>query len=291
MPRDYYETLGVSRGADQDAIKKAYRKLAQKYHPDKNPGDKEAEAKFKELGEAFSVLSDEKKKAIYDQYGHAGPPNAGGFPGGGFDNAQAQAIFEQFFGGGGGGFADLFGGAPQQRRRSRSRSHSAPSAVEADLAVPFDMAMAGGTMSISVGGKQIDVKIPAGITSGKKLRVPAAATGTSDVLLRVVVAPHPHFRSEGADVYLDTPISLAEAVLGGTITVPTLSGEKLSVKIPPGASSGAKMRLRGKGPNGADQYLVLQVKVPKGIDEDSRALMEKFAARNPQSPREGSPWD
>lgn len=298
MPRDYYEILGVDRKASADDIKKAYRKLAMKLHPDKNPGDKEAETKFKEVSEAYSVLSDEKKRGLYDQYGHAGPPNAGGFPSGeftgGFDSAQAQAIFEQFFGGSGfGSFGEIFGQPQQSRSRSRRRSSShvhTPQPIETEVTVPFNVAASGGTVSLNVGGRQIDVKVPAGIETGKKLRIPAAATGSADVLIRVIVADHLYFRREGNDIFLDVPLSLREAVLGGSVEVPTISGERLSVKVPPGTSSGAKLRMRGKGLAGGDQYLVFQVMVPKGVDESGRRLIEDFAAQYPQSPRVGPPW-
>lgn len=296
MARDYYDVLGIDRKASADEIKKVYRKLAHKHHPDKNPGDKEAEAKFKEVSEAYTVLSDEKKRALYDQYGHAGPPNSGfpggggGFHGGNFDTAQAEQLFNEIFGGmGGGGFADMFG---QQRGGSRRRSQHrhATQAVEAEVSVPFDVAAAGGTVGINVSGRHIDVKIPAGITTGKKLRIPASATGSSDVILKVTVADHPYFKSIDGDVYLDVPISVSEAILGGSVDVPTINGQRLGVKVPPGTSSGAKLRLRGKGPSGRDQYLVFQVMVPKHLDNESRELIEKYAAMNPQQPRSGPPW-
>lgn len=299
MPRDYYETLGVDRKASADAIKKAYRKLAMKYHPDKNPGDKDAENRFKEVSEAYATLSDDKKRAIYDQYGHAGPPGGGGgFPAGGgfhtgFDQAQAEEIFNQFFGGMGGGLGDLFGGPRAGRKRHRGHAHQqahTQQPLEAEVTVPFHVAANGGTVGISIGDRTIDVKVPAGIETGKKLRVPAAATGTADVILKVTVNPHPFFRREGSDIYLDVPISLSEAVLGGSVTVPTAGGERLGVKIPPGTSSGARLRMRGKGLAGGDQYLVFQVMVPKGIDDESRKLIEDFNERNPQQPRTGEPW-
>jgi curved DNA-binding protein len=146
-------------------------------------------------------------------------------------------------------------------------------------------------VSIDVGGRHIDVKVPAGIADGKKLRVPAQATGSADVILRVKVAPHPYFRREGADVFLDVPLSLAEAVLGARVEVPTVSGERLEVKVPPGTSGGAKLRLRGKGVAGGDQYLVFKVTVPPGtVDDRSRELIAEFAERNPQSPRAATAW-
>ncbi|QDU18294.1 DnaJ C-terminal domain-containing protein [Urbifossiella limnaea] len=304
MPRDPYEVLGVSKTATADEIQKAYRKLSKKHHPDRNPGDKQADATYKEVQTAYEVLSDPAKKANYDQFGHAGPGfpgGAGGFPGGGFpgggfpgggtnvDPRAADELFRTFFGGGGSpDVNDLFGG----RRGGRPKSRPRPAeAIESEVTVPFEVAAAGGSVSIDVGGRHIDVKVPAGIADGKKLRVPASATGSADVILRVKVAPHPYFRREGADVFLDVPLSLAEAVLGASVEVPTAAGERLVVKVPPGTSGGAKLRLRGKGVAGGDQYLVFKVTVPAGpVDERSRELITEFAGRNPQTPRAGVGW-
>ncbi len=302
MPRDFYEVLGVPRTATVDQIKKAYRKLAQKYHPDKNPGDKQAEASFKEVNEAHAVLSDPKKREVYDQFGHRGP-QFGGFGGGGgaegpsgfpnwsgagapqgnFDPAAAEELFRQFFGEN--PQADLFGG-----RGRRGRAAPPPEDIEAEATVPFLTAANGGTLTVDVGRRKIEVKVPAGIEEGKKLRVPASATGSADLYVLVKVAPHEYFRRAGKDVELDVPIGLAEAVLGTTVEVPTVGGDRLTVKVPAGTSSGSKLRLRGKGIAGGDQYLVFQVNVPKGVDDESRKLIEQFAKRNPESPRSNTKW-
>lgn len=312
MPRDYYEVLGVGRTATADEIKKAYRKLAQKYHPDKNPGDKQAEAKFKELNEAHEVLSDPKKRELFDQYGHAGP-QAGGFPGfggpgGGFqfgggpggaqniDPAAAEELFKRFFGEGGGpggggiDLGDLFGGRPRGGRGGRSHRRPPAEDIEHEVTVPFTVAANGGAVGIQVGGRHIDVKVPAGIEDGKKLRVPASATGAGDVYLTVKVAPHPYFRRDGNDVLLDVPVGVAEAVLGGSVEVPTVAGDRLTVRVPAGTSSGSRVRMRGKGIAGGDQYLVFQVVAPKHVDAESRRLMEEFAKRNPHDPRANVGW-
>lgn len=159
------------------------------------------------------------------------------------------------------------------------------------MTVPFDVAASGGSVAIEVDGRRIDVKVPAGIEEGKKLRVPAEATGGADILLKVKIAPHPYFRREGNDVLLDVPVSLAEAVLGAKVDVPTLDGTKLTVTVPPGTSGGKKLRLRGKGIAGGDQYLVFKVEVPTGkVDDKSRELIEEFAKLNPQHPRANAPW-
>ena len=309
MPRDPYEVLGVSRSATAEEIKKAYRKLAAKHHPDRNPGDKDAEATFKDVSSAFDILSDPDKKQQFDTFGHVGPnvpPGGGGgfrggFPGGGgpqMDPEAAEELFRTMFGGGGpgagGGFdlGDLLGGGAKKGRGGRGRGRAAPPPedIETEVSVPLETAATGGKLSISVGGRDIDVKIPAGIEDGKRLRVPAAATGSTDVLLRVRIAPHPFFQRDGNDITLEVPVGLAEAVLGAKVEVPTPDGSRLTVKVPPGTSGGARIRLRGKGLNGGDQFLVLKVVVPAAADDESRKLIEEFAARNPQDARANVAW-
>lgn len=304
MPRDPYEVLGVSKFATADEIKKAYRKLAQKFHPDKNPGDKSAEAAFKEVNDAHEVLADPDSRAKFDQFGHTGSGGGpGGFhyagPGSGnVDPRMAEELFSRFFpggqAGGAGGFDlnDLFsGGGPKPRSGGRRRQHAPPAQdLEHEVTIPFDTAANGGGVSVSVGGRQIDVKIPAGIGDGKKIRVPAAATGSGDLYLKVNVAPHPYFVRDGNDVLLDVPVGLAEAVLGGTVEVPTVAGERLGVKIKPGVSSGSKVRMRGKGVAGGDQILTLLIVVPKDVSDDAKKYFEQFAARVNENPRAGVPW-
>lgn len=311
MPRDPYEVLGVAKSATQDEIQKAYRKLSKKYHPDRNPGDKQADTNYKEVQEAYEILSNAEKKKQYDTFGHVGPPG-GGFPGGagGFsggvnfggpggasvDSEMAEELFRNLFGGGMGGAAgaadlgDLFGGGRRSRQRSRARPRPAE-AVESEVTVPFNVAVNGGNVAIDIGGRHIDVKVPAGIAEGKKLRVPPQATGGVEVLLRVKIAPHPYFRRDGNDLTLDVPISVAEAILGARVEVPTIDGSRLEVKVPPGTSSGGKLRLRGKGIAGGDQYLVFKVVVPSGeIDEKSRELIEEFAKLNRHDARASVLW-
>jgi len=306
MPRDPYEVLGVSKSASADEIQKAYRKLSKKHHPDRNPGDKQADAAYKEVQEAYEVIGDATKKANFDQFGFGGPPQGGfpggggfsGFPGGGhggpnIDPEMAEELFKRFTGGGMGGegpdLGDLFGGG---RRKARPRGRRQPAEpIEAEVTIPFHVAANGGSISIRVGDDEIDVKVPAGIESGKKLRVKGDHTRPRDVLLKVSIEPHPYFRRDGNDILLDVPLSLAEAVLGGKVEVPTVGGERLDVKIRPGTSGGARLRLRGKGINGGDQYLVFKVIVPTGeVDEASRKLIEEFAKLNPQTPRANIHW-
>jgi curved DNA-binding protein len=244
------------------------------------------------------VLSDPDKKANYDRFGSEMPSGGGGgFPGGQhFDQRQAEEMFRQFFGGGespfqsggGGGFGDVFGGAKKNRGKSK-RPNAEP--AEAETTVPFHTAAFGGSVSLTLdNGRQITVKIPAGIEHGKKLRVPQAATGSGEILLKVNVAEHPFFRREANDVYLDVPISIVEATLGGKVDVPTLDGSRLEVKVPPGTGSGSKLRLRGKGIQGGDQFLVFKVMPPKEIADDAKDLLIQFAGKVEFDPRAGVAW-
>jgi curved DNA-binding protein len=317
MPQDLYDVLGVSRSASADDITKAYRKLARQYHPDRNPGDKQAEAKFKEVSAAYEVLNDKQKRAQYDQFGHAGPgmPNGGGsdggFPGGfhfgggapgGFqgniDPETAQRLFGDLFGafggeGGGSPLGDIFGQAAGRQRQSRGRTRrpQPPPAVEAEITVPFESAAVGGPVNLSFGDRQIELKIPAGIEDGKTMRLAGQGPDGADVLLKVHVGSHPYYRREGNDLVLKVPLSLAEAVLGGKVDVPLLGGGTVTVTVKAGTSSGTRMRVRGQGIKGGDLFLEPQVTVPAPADDESRRLIEEFARRNPERPRTGPPWE
>ena len=232
MVKDYYETLGVKRNASDEEIKRAHRKLAREYHPDRNPGDKQAETKFKEVQEAYDVLSDKTKRAQYDRFGRvgagAGRGGPSGEPGGfqfqwggpgGFqqmDPSEAADLFRQFFGGGGGPFgSDDFGG--RQTRGRRSRAPEAPREVESEVSIPFEMAANGGTVNLQLDGRELAMKVPAGVEEGQSLRLAGQAPGGGDLRIKLHIQPHRLFRREGKDVILDVPISLAEAVLGGSV--------------------------------------------------------------------------
>jgi curved DNA-binding protein len=300
MAADYYDVLGVKRQASEDEIKKAYRKLARQYHPDRNPGDKQAEAKFKEVQEAYDVLTDKTKRAHYDRFGRVGPD--GGFggggqtfhwgqaPGGGFqqmDPGAAAEIFSQIFGaGGGGGMGDIFGQSTRQRRGRRAQ----PQDVESEITIPFNTAALGGSVEVRVDGKAINVKIPTGISDGQALRLQGQGPAGANLVLKIRVQPHPYFQRQGNDLILEVPLTVAEAAVGTKIDVPTLDGTKLTVKVPPGSSSGSRLRLRGKGIAGGDQYIEIKVVVPPAADEPSRKLMEEFAKLHPQNPRANVPW-
>jgi DnaJ-class molecular chaperone len=310
MASDFYETLGVKRDASDDEIKKAYRKLARQYHPDRNPGDKQAEARFKEVQAAYDALSDKKKRENYDRFGTTeGPQFGGGAPGGpggfrwgaggpgGFqemDPAQAAEIFGSIFGGLGGdesaGLGDLFGQRRGGRGTGRGRRAAPPQEVESEITIPFLAAAQGGTMSLHVDGRELSVKIPEGMEEGKSLRLQGQGPGGADLRLKVHIEPHPYFRREGNNVLLEVPLSVSEAILGTKVDVPTLSGARLTVKIPPGTSSHSRVRLRGQGIKGGDELLEIKIVTPAPKDDRDRELIEEFAKRHPEDPRAGVAW-
>lgn len=320
MPkRDYYEVLGVARDATPDAIKKAYRGLARKFHPDVNPGDKTAESRFKEVQQAYDVLSDQEKRARYDQFGHAafdGMAAAAPRPGAsqwtgrfgepGYETIDLSDLFGNLGGGahgetaGGGIFEDLLG---RVRTGRSGQKRTAGRGLEANLSIPFLTAVRGGETTIQVQrgsakSESLVVKIPPGIDTGAKLRLKGQGEpGTKssppgDMTITVQVEPHPYFTREGRNLSVEVPLNVSEAILGARIDVPTLNGMK-SLTIPPGSSSGQKLRLKGQGipasagkPEG-DLYVVLKVVVPKTADATSRRLIQEFAERNPSNPRTG----
>jgi DnaJ-class molecular chaperone len=303
MARDYYEILGLKKGASDSAIKQAYRKLARQYHPDRNPGDKQAEANFKEVQQAYDVLSDKAKRAQYDRFGEAGLgagfQGAGGGrhtynfqwgpgPGGAreMDPSEAADLFRQFFGGGAGP-VDMEGIFEPRARATRGRRPPPAEEVETEASIPFMTAATGGSVTLRLDGREIDVKIPAGVDDNQVLRLAGQGPGGTNLRLRLRIQPHPYFRRDGRDIILEVPLSLSEAVLGTTVDVPTLDGSRLAVKIPPGTSSGKRLRLRGKGIAGGDQYIEVKVMVPRPSDDRSRELIEEFARLNQQNPRAG----
>lgn len=372
--QDYYDLLGVSRKATAKDIRTAFRKLARKYHPDLNPGDKSAEEKFKQLQEAYDVLSDTKKRQMYDQYGFysdnipPGGPGAGGaheqggegvnFDFGGFDfggGSGAQGgggsfrdLFSQFFHGGRGAaaqpehepggdleyqieidFWDAVRGAVKKLTITRLDAcdtchgtgaigsaqtcptcHGSGTIQQAAGKMKFNVpcTRCGGTGKIRKAcptcdgegrlrkTETIDVRIPAGLASGARVRVPGKGNaGTmgappGDLYLRVDVKPHPYFERRGDDLYTEVPVTVSEATLGAKVEVPTIDGRSL-VRIPPGTNSGKTLRLKEKGVpsarNGArgDQYVEIQVVVPQPTDERVRNLMKELETVAPEDPR------
>ncbi len=251
--RDYYEILGVSKSASDDEIKKAYRKLAVKYHPDKNPDNKSAEEKFKEASEAYEVLSDKQKRARYDQFGHAGVGNDPGgnpfggnpFQGGNF-NFNGQSFNFDF---GGGGFEDILGsifGFGGSRRPMRGADY------RTNVTVTFEEAIFGTTKTISLDGQTIKLKIPQGIDDGMSIRLagkggPAPEGGSKgDLYVQIRVKPHKHLTREGAIILSEEKISMVDAALGCEIDVETVDG-KITMKIPAGTQSGTPFKLSGHG--------------------------------------------
>jgi curved DNA-binding protein len=298
--KDYYHILGVAKNASDEEIKKAYRKLAMKYHPDRNPNKKEAEERFKEINEAYAVLSDKEKRKQYDTFGAEGFQQRFSqediFRGFDFDE-----ILSSLFGGRGrrdfrfGGqsgvdFGDFFGrqGGYQDAGRMSQRGED----IVYEMAISLEEAAFGGEKRISYrkNGRleEVSVKIPRGFPSGKKLRL--AGKGKEgrnggppgDLYLQVTVREHPLFSQEGDDLIVEKEINFSEAVLGTTIEVPTLEGMK-KVKVPPGTQSHTKMRLKGlgmphfQGEGKGDEYVKVIVKIPKKVSEKSRGLIQDLA--------------
>jgi DnaJ-class molecular chaperone len=301
--RDPYEVLGVAKTASEAEIKKAFRSLAKKHHPDKHAGDAAAQKKFQEISGAYDILGDKEKRAQYDA-GAIGPdgnprgfdPRAGGFQqghpfGSGFGGGgQAGAReFHFSFGdepGGAAGFEDIFADLMGGRRSRGGPRQARGEDFSAQVTVSFEEAAKGGTRRVVLqNGEQIDVKIPAGVKDGQVVRVKgrggAGRGGASngDILLTVQVAPHPSMTRDGNDIRMDLPVTLKEAVLGGKVPVPTLTGT-VSLSVPPGSNTGAVLRLKGKGiaahgsnPAG-DLYVRLVVTLPDKPDE----ALRNFAA-------------
>ncbi len=292
---DYYEVLGLNKGATEAEIKKAYRKLAVKYHPDKNPGDKAAEDKFKEINEAYAVLSDAQKRAQYDQFGSSGFHQRysqedifRGFDVGDIFKDMGfgtDDIFSRIFGGAGGfrqgGFG--FGGGS---RRGEDFSMEVP--------VTFRQSYDGDEQRVAFmrDGKreELSVKIPAGVEDGARLRV-AGKGGyghgggpTGDLYLIIKVGKDPHFTREGDNIVVERQIRFSDAVLGASLDVPTLEGTK-RIKVPAGIQSGTKVRLKGLGfphmgkPGKGDLFVRIDVAVPEGLTADQKALVEELRAK------------
>ncbi|MEC8313526.1 MAG: DnaJ C-terminal domain-containing protein [Verrucomicrobiota bacterium] len=286
--RDYYEVLGVNRSASSDEIKKAYRKIAMKYHPDQNPGDAVAEEKFKEAAEAYEILSDTQKKTQYDQFGHQAF-GAGGF-GGGFRNASD--IFEEFSFSGGLGdiLSEMMGGG---RRRNGPRKGSD---LRYDLQVEFEEAALGSTRTLTFnrndkdGKEKIKLKIPAGIETGSRQRI--AGKGEEgfqggppgDLIIVFHVREHAIFKRSELEIILEAPIPFHIALLGGQITIPTLHGE-VSLKIPAGTKNGKTFSLRGQGINDeahgygkGDQHVSVNIEVPSKLGRKDKKAFEKICS-------------
>ena len=304
--KDFYAVLGVSKDVPEAELKKVYRKLARQYHPDSNPGDAAAEARFKEISEAYAVLSDPQERAEYDQLramGSGARFTSGGQ--GGFED-----VFGGMFGGGGragysqGGFEDLLGGMFGSGRFGSSsggyRGFGGPTPgadITATTTLDFLTAIHGDTVTLQLpGGKATKVKIPAGVKDGQKIKLrgkgqPSPDGGAAgDLVLTVSVRPHPVFERDGANLRVDVPVTFAEAALGATIEVPTLDGAPVRLRVAPGTPSGRVLRVKGRGvatgKTTGDLLATVQVAVPSHLSGEAKKKLEEFAAALPdENPR------
>ncbi|MBT3338453.1 MAG: J domain-containing protein [Anaerolineae bacterium] len=301
--KDYYKILGVERKASQDEIKSVYRKLAMKYHPDRNPGDKKAEESFKEINEAYQVLSDPKKRARYDQLGSSysqwqqrgaqGDFNwndwFGGAPGSGSRVSQ-EDIGNMFGGGGMGGFSDFFeslfgmggmagGTAANQGRRAQPQQYEQP------VSISLEEAYQGAVRVLQNNGRRVQVKIPAGAKTGTKVRVRGEAPGGGDLYLKVSVDKHARFERKNHNLHTETSVDVFTALLGGEAKVQTLNGN-ISLSIPAGTQPEQVFRLSKRGmpnlrspENKGDLYVRVKVIIPKKLDDNQKKLLKEAAGK------------
>ena len=316
--KDFYAILGVSADADAAAIKKAYRKLARKLHPDQNPGDKAAEKRFKEIGEAYAVLSSTEERKQYDairSMSRGGARFTSGGPGGGGGGAGFEDVFSNLFGGGGGGrggnvrfntgggggqanLEDLLGGMFAQQGQQAQQGYggfgSTPGPrrghdLEARTTLPFRDAVEGSTVTLSTAdGSRITARIPAGVRDGQKIRLRGkGAPGdqgapAGDLILTVQVAKHSLFGRDGDNLTVDLPVTFAEAALGSTVSVPTLSGDPVKVRIAAGTPNGRVLRVKGRGiaakNHAGDLLAKVTVAIPQKLSDKARAAVEVLRA-------------
>ena len=320
--RDYYEILGVQRSATADELKKAFRKLAMQLHPDKNPGDKKAEEKFKELNEAYETLSEPEKRQMYDQFGHSGAQGFRPGAGGPFGGAGAGPGGFGGFGSGPGGpnpenmhdiFGDIFSdffsgrtrgpGAAGAGAGARSQARGRGADLRYTLGITFEEAAAGTEKTISFirqrNGKEetarLQVTVPAGVKPGQRLKLrsegDSSANGgsTGDLYVIINIQDHSLFKRVENDVHMDLPLNFVDAITGTSIDIPTLTG-KASLKIPAGTPSGQLFRLKGKGfasvngPGAGDLLIRIVIDVPKELTDEQRELLKKFSASLKPSP-------
>lgn len=310
MADDYYKTLGVEKGADPEAIKKAYRKLALKYHPDRNPGNREAEEKFKKISEAYAVLSDNEKRKQYDNFGsdqfsrRYSQEDI-------FRNFDLNEILRDFgfgdttgregrfrgtsrrgytFRTGGDPFQDLFGQAQPRYDQPRKGED-----LHYNLSITLEESVSGAEKKLALQQEgevhEISVRIPAGISPGKKLRLagkgyPGIHGGPAgDLYLNISILPHPIFARDGSDIYIEKAVSFTQAVLGTTIEVPTIDGTIKRLKVPAGTQNGTKIRMKGYGVPGlkgsgsskGDQFVKIAIDVPRKINDRQLQLIKKLA--------------
>ena len=289
LDKDFYKILGVAKDAQEAEIKKTYRKLARQFHPDSNPGDAKAEAKFKEISEAFSVLSDKEQRKEYDAVramGGGARFTAGGQgQGGGFED-----VFSNLFGGGGRGFPGGFGGG-------FDFGPAAGVDLTARTSIDFIDSIKGATIKLALQGMEaLNVKIPAGVQDGQKIKLrgkgrPSPNGGPSgDLIITVRVKPHPVFTRDGANLRVTVPVTFTEAALGANILVPTLGGEPVKLKINPGGPNGRVLRIQGRGVDAGnargDLLATVEVAVPSHMSEKAKKALQDFQAVMPdEDPR------
>lgn len=319
---DPYKTLGVSKSASQDEIKSAYRKLAKKLHPDLNPNDKKVEKEFKEVSAAYHILSDKDRRAKFDRgegdergseraasgfwksWTSRGKQQAGSPFGYGADFDTEEDIFAEFFrsatqgrGGQTRARAGAGGGAKTGGRKSSSRASSEDGDVTYKLTVPFIEAAGGVKKRVTLSdGRSLDLRIPPGTENGQTLRLKGqgrphpVGTDVGDAFIEITVTPDPLYQVDGQDISIDVPITLDEAVLGGSITVPTIHG-KVTVKVPEGSNTGSSLRLKGKGMPGkrgkkpGDQFVRLRVILPEKPDKELIKFLQKWSEDHGYNPR------
>ena len=286
--KDFYKILGVTKGVSEAELKKTYRKLSRQFHPDTNPGDAKAEARFKEISEAYSVLSDKDQRAEYDQMramgpgaragfgGGAGGGFPGGFQGGNFGGAGFEDVFANLFGGGGGGG---FGG-PRGPQRGQD--------LTTTQTLDFIDGVKGTTIKLSLraGAEPTTIKIPAGVLDGQKIKIagkgnPSPNGGPAgDLIITVTVKPHPVFTRDGNNIRVVVPITFAEAVLGATIQVPTLGGDPVKLKVAPGTPNGRVLRVKGRGvvtsKAEGDLLATVEIAVPSHVSDKAKKALEEF---------------
>ncbi len=279
--KDFYKILGVSKDVSEAELKKTYRKLSRQFHPDTNPGDAKAEARFKEISEAYSVLSDKDQRAEYDQMRAMGPGARAGFGGGGFSGganfggAGFEDVFANLFGGGGGGF-----GGPRGPQRGQD--------LTTTQTLDFIDGVKGTTIKLSLraGAEPTTIKIPAGVQDGQKIKIagkgnPSPNGGPAgDLIITVTVKPHPVFTRDGNNIRVVVPITFAEAVLGATIQVPTLGGDPVKLKVAPGTPNGRVLRVKGRGVVTAkaegDLLATVEIAVPSHVSDKAKKALEEF---------------
>lgn len=288
--KDFYKILGVAKDVSDAELKKVYRKLSRQYHPDTNPGDAKAEARFKEISEAYSVLSDKKEREEYDQVramGNGarftgGPGGHGGFPGGAnFGGGGFEDVFANLFGGGGG-----FSRGPQKGAD-----------LSMSTTLDFIDGVKGTQLKVRLGGGETTIKIPAGVQDGQKIKIAGKGQASpnggpaGDLIIAVTVKPHPVFTRDGMNLRVTVPVTFSEAVLGATIQVPTLGGEPVKLKVAPGTPNGRVLRVKGRGVVTAkgegDLLATVDIAVPSHISDKAKKALEAFEELLPdEDPRE-----